>query len=170
MLNNIPVQINKAARQVVLKHPNSMPCTVFRRVLLRAGTQPHISMGGVPTMGGVGVMSSEDEEDFEYQVLGDAMWLYADPAQPSSVVDIGDSQEATAQQRGLVESLVAPGMAGYFVPERRDLIYLEPGVPGVAIAVEVVDIESRVNIFPHTKVFVCNVRDDAHLFPDGMNP
>jgi hypothetical protein len=170
MLNNVPIQINKAQRQVVLKHPNSMPCTVYRRVLLRPGTQPHIAMGGVPTMGGVGILSSEDEQDIEYQLLGDGMWLYADPVQPGSLTEVGDSEEATAQQRGLVESLVPPGDAGHFVPKRRDLIYLEPGVPGVAIAVEVVEIESRVNIFPHTKVFVCNVRDDAHVFPDNVNP
>ena len=67
MLTNVPSAVNRMARNVVINHPNTWECQVFRKRVTRTDGAP---VGGLPTMGGLGVLDSEDEESIDYDHLG----------------------------------------------------------------------------------------------------
>ena len=69
MLNSVPKAINDAARTVTLRHPNRMDATVWRKEVNRTASG---EVGGMPNIGGVGVLDSEDEADYSYEPVGDA--------------------------------------------------------------------------------------------------
>ena len=53
MLTNVPSAVNRMARNVVINHPNTWECQVFRKRVTRTDGAP---VGGLPTMGGLGVL------------------------------------------------------------------------------------------------------------------
>ena len=65
MLTNVTKSVIYATRQVVLRHPNSFPCSAWRKKVLRVELDPDTgdesTMSGLPTMGGMGVLKSDDE-------------------------------------------------------------------------------------------------------------
>ena len=160
MLTSVPTAVNKATRAVVLRHPNSMPCTVWRkritRVELNGNGQPS-EMGGAPTLGGMGVLRSEDETDFEYDELGPGMCLFVGPFQPADVNDREDGLLQPQQQEAQVEAKEM----GAFDVNVGDLVIIEMGL-GVVLAYEAAGLTGSVNIPPYVTKVVLNPRDDLH--------
>ncbi|MCK9394218.1 MAG: hypothetical protein M0Q44_01340 [Methylobacter sp.] len=106
MLNNVPDAINKLARNVVINHPNSFNCTGVRKRVTRAG--PIVS--GLPTLGGLGVMSNDDEEDIDWDLLGNGYALKAESFSPSMMMDRQDANNGFADEfKFLIEPEVLQG-------------------------------------------------------------
>src|SRR5690242_10757353 len=88
MLNNVPEAINRMTRNVVMNHPNTYSVQVFRKTITR--TAPD-TVAGAPTMGGLGVLDSMDEEQFEYAFLGNGFAMPAEGFAPAPMVKRGDA-------------------------------------------------------------------------------
>lgn len=159
MLNKVPQHINRAARTVVLRHPNAWPAFVYRKAVTRTNT-PSEEMGGAQTLGGMGVLSSEDEDEVTWSELGYAAVLVAEPYQGGRLSDRDDAIDATAAEfLVLIEPVAEPGSEGYFTVKQHDVTYILIG-EGVKIAFEVIRIEGNVSIPPYTRRYVLNKRDD----------
>lgn len=171
MLNNVPVGVAHNTRQVVLYHPNSMECDVYRKRVLRTevgpGGQPS-TMGGAPTLGGMGVLKNEDEAEFDYVLVGEAKVLFAGIVQPASINDRGNAPEADMRE-AQIASLAAPGSPDFFEADNQDLIALKVGF-GVVLAFTVEDVIGNVLIPPYTRKYLLQPRDDLHaldpILPD----
>lgn len=172
MLTSVPTAINQSTRQVVLRHPNTMPCTVWRKVIKRVETKGEINpdsptpaeasvFGGMPTLGGMGVLRSEDESDFEYVPLGDARCLFAGPYVPNDLNERDDAVLQQPMQEAQIESIAEPGTPGYFVADTSNLVMITPGL-GVVLAYEVATVTGQANIPPYVRKLVLNPRDDLH--------
>lgn len=160
MLNTVPSTINQLARQVVINHPNAYNCEVYRKTILR--TSDSMS-GGLPTMGGLGVLSSDDEEDFEYTFVGNGFCLQVEGFQPSMMMDRQDANNNSEDElRFLIEPETMNGMPGWFDVRKNDVLYIVIGEV-VKLGFEVVGIETTVNIPPFTNRYICNRRDDLHI-------
>ncbi len=164
MLNAVPRTINAASRQITLRHPNSFDCIVSRRVNKRveagADGKPSES-AGMPTLGGMGVLRSEDEAEFEYVPLGPAKVLSSAPFSPMDLNDPASATLAEQQKEALIECVAAPGTPEYFEAQNNDLLMMDLGL-GVIMAFEVAVLESRVNVPPYTRRYVLNPRDDLN--------
>lgn len=154
MITAIPQRVAQASRQVTLKHPNALHCFVFRKKVVRQG---NAGPGGLPTLGGMGVLSSEDEPEFEYVKLGEARILITSHFEPSSLSD----SENFPLPVSVAEAQIEPLDVTAFDVQKNDLVAATPG-GGVLIAFEVVDMPSTVNIYPYTRKFVVSPRDDLH--------
>ncbi len=159
MITEVPIKITQATRAVTLKHPNSMDCVIYRKVNKRSNPDGE-EMGGIPTLGGLGVLSSEDEPDFEYEELGAAKILVT--SRYESNLDMADSGDSiapdTMMQEAQIES-VEPVPA--FTPKKNDLIAVMPG-GGVVIGFEIVGTTASVGIYPYTTKYVIAARDELH--------
>lgn len=159
MQTQIPRNTNKAARMVVLRHPSSTEVVVFRRVLLR--TDPGGTMGGLPTLGGMGVLEQEDEDSYDVQELGPGRLLPCEAFTPSEMVDRNDGINAAegVLSYALIEPTAAEGEAGHFEVKSRDLVFLVVW-EGVYVGYEVVGRETNINIPPFSRRYVLAKRDD----------
>lgn len=165
MLNNVPAGINRSARLVTLRHPNSMEATLYRKVVKRAADSTPASMGGMPTIGGLGVLDSEDEADYEYQELGEAKVVFIGQFQAptNNMVDADNGLNyADAPIEALVECVVEPTDPAYFTPDSRDMLMVMPG-GGFAIAYEIAGVTGNVNIPPYTRRYLLTARQDADV-------
>ena len=164
MLTAVPNAVNAAARRVTLKHPNAMPCTVWRKQVTRAtmpgGAAPTM-MGGLPTLGGMGVLSSSDEDRIEYIELGPASMLSLGQYQPNDMVDRDNGIVAELGIEARVEPIAEPGQPGHFVVDKDDLLAVTPGL-GVVLAYEVVNVLTQANIPPYVRKLGVMPRDDLH--------
>lgn len=164
MLHSVPTQINKAARSVTLRHPNGIPCHAFRQRVLR---QADGSMGGMPTLGGLGVLDSSDEPDVDWELLGDAKLLIVENFQSSMVVDRGDALDnAEPQIVALIEALMPAEDAAHFVAKTKDVLYMLLHAD-VKLAYEIVAIDGNINIGPYSRKYILQKRDDL-TYIDGF--
>ncbi|NDI85076.1 hypothetical protein [Undibacterium crateris] len=164
MLNSIPKQIAKGARSVTLKHPNAFDCDAYRKVLSRGSDG---QMGGVPTMGGLGVLDSEDEDDVDWHLLGDCKMLQVGTFEPSSFNDRETTLDVKyTQMIALIESLADPDTKEYFIADKHDVIFINIS-ESVAIGFEIVDIIGDINIAPYTRKYVLEKRDEL-LYVNGF--
>lgn len=162
MLKNVPAAVNRQARNVVINHPNTMNCQVFRKEVTRSGD----IVGGLPEMGGLGVISAEDEEQFTYTWVGNGYSLQVEIFQPAMMMDRRDANNgAESEFKFLIEPESALGQAGYFNPQKYDVMYLllGDGPAPAKIAFEIVGIEAVLNIPPYTSRYIANRRDDLHV-------
>lgn len=171
MLTNVPTAIQAASRQVVLRHPNSSICWVWRKVVTRVenvpGTSTPSTMGGSPTLGGMGVLRSEDEADFDYVELGEGRCMFCGVYQPNDEVERGNALLQSPMQEAQVVSLGALGQAGHFIPDTGDIVMTTPGL-GVVLVFEVATITGLANIPPYIQKLVLNPRDDLHQLTPFM--
>lgn len=172
MLSNIPFGINTIARNVIINHPNTFNCEVYRRKLKRE-TNPEI--GGMPTMGGMMVMTVSDESEITWELVGIAYALPADAFQPSIAMDRRDINNGfSTEYRFLVEPEEMIGNPGGFKIEKNDVFYIimGDGPDAAKIAHEIIDVEATVNVPPYVERYVTNRRDDLDLMPgdDGTEP
>ncbi|WP_186083656.1 hypothetical protein [Burkholderia gladioli] len=163
MINEIPLAVVKASRAVTLRHPNSMDCTVYRKVFKRKSPDGS-SEGGIPTLGGIAVLSPEDEEEFEYQALGPGKILVL--ARFEGPIDLSDRLDSLPPSLNMQEAKIEPlplddGSVPDWAPQKYDLVGAEPG-GGVLVAFEILGAVSSVGIYPYTKKFIIGARDELH--------
>jgi len=153
VLNNVPLAIRRSVRAVTLNHPNRMTCTVYRKVITR--TAPD-TLGGLPTLGGLGVLEDDDEADFEYQSLGDGVVVMLQVYQGGFRSDDNSllDNPNTSQQETLLEPLIDDG----FTPKKHDLVSIVIG--DAVLPYEITDITGTVNIPPFTQKYVLQLRDE----------
>lgn len=153
MLNNVPLAIRRSVRAVTLNHPNRMTCTVYRKVITRVAPD---TLGGLPTLGGLGVLEDDDEADFEYQSLGDGVVVMLQVYQGGFRSDDNSllDNPNTSQQETLLEPLIDDG----FTPKKHDLVSIVIG--DAVLPYEITDITGTVNIPPFTQKYVLQLRDE----------
>ena len=153
MLNNVPLAIRRSVRAVTLNHPNRMTCTVYRKVVTRVAPT---MIGGLPTLGGLGVLEDDDEADFEYQSLGDGCVVMTGTYQGGFRSDDNSllDNPNTSQQEALLEPLTDDG----FTPKKHDLVSIVIG--DAVLPYEITDITGTVNIPPFTQKYVLQLRDE----------
>lgn len=162
MLHSVPAAINRMARNVVINHPNAFNCQVFRKTI----TRPNAEDGGLPVMGGLGMLDGGDEEQFTYAWLGNGFAVQVDSFQPSLMMDRGDANNGTTNEsRFLIEGEEPDGTPGSFEPKNSDVLYLllGSGDSPAKLAFEIVGVEAALNIPPYTTRYVANRRDDLHV-------
>ncbi|MDF0605401.1 hypothetical protein HZU77_007020 [Neisseriaceae bacterium TC5R-5] len=158
----IPDTLNRLTRNVILNHPRSWECQLFRKQLMR---QSDSSMGGLPTLGGLGVLDAEDEEALTYAHLGNGYALAAEAFTPATMVDRLDTHNGSGDEcRFLIEPEEPSGFPGYFVIRKSDVLYIVLS-ESVKMAYEIVAIETLVNIAPFVTRYVCNRRGELDCLP-----
>ena len=130
-----------------------MTCTVYRKVITR--TAPD-TLGGLPTLGGLGVLEDDDEADFEYQSLGDGVVVMLQVYQGGFRSDDNSllDNPNTPQQETLLEPLIDDG----FTPKKHDLVSIVIG--DAVLPYEITEITGTVNIPPFTQKYVLQLRDE----------
>jgi hypothetical protein len=146
VLNNVAIAVRRSNRIVVLRHPNAIDASVLRRRVVRTAAAEGGDMGGLPTLGGIGVMDAEDEPEVEYDSLGPAKVLFTEQYQPTTMADRRDAPEAMPTAQALIE----PITEGLFDIKDGDLVMLNPGA-GVTIPYEVTNVINAVNIPPYAQ-------------------
>ena len=158
MLSNVTNAVNRMRRNVVMNHPNAYNCELYSRALQRTAPE---EIGGIPTLGGASVMSSEDEENISYSWLSDGYAMKAELFASAPMMDRGDAHNRIGNEfRFLVE--LNDGSAQI---KKRDVMYLLVGgtVTPARLAFEIVGIETPLDIPPFTTVYIANRRDDLHV-------
>lgn len=160
MLTNVPTGINRMARNIVINHPNSFECQMYRKSVDRANESV---VSGMPTIGGLGVISAEDEENISYDLLGNGYALQAEPFSPSSIMERQDANNGFANEfRFLIEPEQPTGAVGSFMIKKGDVMLIVIS-DDVRLAYEVVDTETVMNISPFAMRYVTNRRGDLDL-------
>ena len=153
-LTGVPSAINKAVRATVINHPLTSNCSIVRKKVNRVGGPV---VGGLPTLGGLGVLNSEDESDIEWEPLGNGYMLPADPFSPSQMMDRQDANNGSIPE---LRFLIEPENEGEFALKKYDVCFQIIG--NVRLAFEIVSVETTSNVPPFTERYVCNRRDDMH--------
>ena len=170
MLHSVPMAINRAARQVVLRNPNAFKLYALRRTVNRveidpATGQPNES-GGSPTLGGMTVLRAEDEADISYSELGEGRMLFVDGVpEPADVNDANAGLLGASSRMARIESMVDQTEPGFFEAAQGDLLVIDMGM-GASLVYEVVTLSSRCHIPPYNRIVIVNLRDDL----DNQNP
>ncbi|SFK63370.1 hypothetical protein SAMN05216302_101114 [Nitrosomonas aestuarii] len=156
MLNNVSNGVNRMVRNVVINHPNSWECQVFKKIVNRANPQ---------TIGGMGVLNSDDEDDVSWELLGSGYALSADMFSPSSMTDRLDANNGFSDEaRYLIEPENPAGTTDGFSVAKHNVIYIIVSEL-VRVAYEIVDIETVSNIPPFVFRYVTNRRADLDIMP-----
>jgi hypothetical protein len=158
MLNNVSIKIAQAARTVALKHPNSMDCAIYRKVLTRRN-EDNETLGGLQTLGGLGVLTPEDEAEYEYVEVGEARMYVTNPFQ--GPVDMTDRNDSMAPGTEMSEALIEPTQVPEFPIKKYDLCAAFPG-GGVVVVWEIVSMPTMTGIYPYVTKYVIAPRDDLN--------
>lgn len=116
MLTNVPTAINSLARNVVINHPNAFNAVMVRKRVTRTAAT---SVMGYPTLGGLGVISSEDEESIEWDLLGNAYALETEMFTPGMMMDRQDANNGGIDEfRFLIEpeTMIGNGTGALLTP------------------------------------------------------
>lgn len=122
MLTSVSDAVNRASGLVTLRHPNSFKnCPMFLKQYLGVANE---SMGGLPTINGVGRLSREDEAEYDWVQIGTATLLLASPYVASPFNDRRDSVDyVEPQYDALIECELDPSDRGFFVCKKGDVVY-----------------------------------------------
>lgn len=154
MLNIVPSTINRMSAQIVHNHPNSIAIQAFRKRVIRTP---------VDSLGGLGVMLATDEEDYEFDFLGNGSALQVDGAfSPSLMNDNADAAHLSgAEFRFLIQPNAQSNEPEWFDASVGDIIVLWLMDDGsLKIPFEIVGLETVNNLPPFSVRFICNRRDD----------
>jgi len=160
MLNNVAIAINKANRQRTLREPNALDCVLFTKQVDRVGEGN--AFDGAPTLGGAGMLSSEDEVNYTWVIAGDARIHFAQgfAAPLGNMADNGGRLDFEDQVlEASIEPILNPGTEGYVQPDRQMLVAVLVG-GGVIVNYQIVDVTGSVNIHPYTRKYLLNPRPD----------
>lgn len=162
MLNQVPNALRKANRTMVMRHPNSMECQVWRLKATRTAGAQAGNEGGLPTLGGLAVMKADDEPEVEYEMLGSGMVQFCGVYEPTTLSDARDNAEAeaTAIAPALIEPLVENG----FECKPNDMVMVMPG-GGVVVTYEVTRVLNTVNIPPYVPKYELSALGDMMFVP-----
>lgn len=160
MLNNVPIAVSKMARNVIINHPNTWECQLYRKSVNRVGGA---LVGGLPTLGGMAVLNSEDEYDITFTHLGNGFALEAEMFQPSAMMDRQDANNgANTEFKFLIEPEMMSGMPGHFDVRNSDVMVLILA-DSVRLAFEIVGVETTLNIPPYVTRYIANRRGDLDI-------
>lgn len=160
MLTQVPNAQRIAARAMVTRHPNAFECQVWRKVVLRA--EGGDTVGGLPTLGGMGTTDAEDEPNFTYELLGDGFCLFTGTYPGTTLTDRRDSAEP---QTG--EALIEPEEVDAWAPKDGDLVALMPG-GGVVVTYEVTKVLNVTLIPPYVARYELSPQGDL-TFIDALD-
>ncbi|ASF48193.1 hypothetical protein CEK71_20195 [Methylovulum psychrotolerans] len=111
-------------------------------------------------MGGMGVLSFDDEEDVAWAFVGNGYALQVDGFSPSQMTDRQDANNGFQDEfRFLLEP---ESEAPEAMPQKHDVVMVLITTV-VRLAFEIVAIETTSNIPPYTQRYVCNRRADLNL-------
>lgn len=158
MMHSIPTEIDRAARQVVLRAPNSMECVVFRKKLLRTAED---LVGGLPMIAGIGLLDSEDEAEYEYEELGEGRVLFAGNY-AAAASNINDSDDGVIYGEGTMLLRVESKVEGAFEVKKHDMLQVMPG-NGFVMPYEVVGRTSPTSIPPYVRQWIVEPRQDDQV-------
>jgi len=163
MSHLIPAAMNAALRNVLLHHPHTFHCEIYRKIILRSSDE---NSAGLPTLGGLAVLDSMDEDDFDYVFVGMGFALPISGFAPVSIYQNEDAAlEAENKVCFVIESETETDQPDYFSIKRHDVMYLrlnnDPQPP--KLAWEILSRESRGNLSGFTRRFICARRDHLHL-------
>ena len=149
MLKQVAIAINRSARQVVLRHPNSFTVAIARKQVTHMKLDAD---GNSSKIGGMDTLRNEDEDEaeIEYVGLGDARMLYAAPFSQANMIEQDNATLVGAQREVMIEATATPGTVGYFEVDTDDLVMVEMGL-GVILAFEVATVTGTVNMPPYTR-------------------
>ncbi len=167
MLTNVPKQINRAARQVTLRHPNSMDCALWKKEIKRAPSSTPEHFGGMPTVGGMGVLDSEDEADYSYVPLGNARIVFTERYEPATgnMIDTEDGLNYTeAPRQAMIECVAEPGSPDWVLPDKPMVVTCFPG-NGVVVPYQIVGTTGNIEIPPYTRKYLLNPLSDSAQWP-----
>ena len=155
----IPITINRAARAVVLNNPNSFHANCIRKVFNR----PEPIVMGLPTLGGLGVVSQDDEYDVDFISLGNA-YAYQVGFQAAQMMDRLDANNGDGNEFiFLIEpEFLLPDSRGFEL-KKGDIFRLTIMVIAGSTsyqAFEVTRAETTTNIPPFTVRYVCERRSE----------
>ncbi|QFY42988.1 hypothetical protein F6R98_10480 [Candidatus Methylospira mobilis] len=156
MLSNVPTAINKMTRKVIKHHPNAYNCQIFRKAVNR----PDPQMGGIPTLGGIGVLDTEDEEDISWEWIANGYSMTVESFQPSPMMSRQDANNGDTEEYRFL--IVPEDDAADLQLKKHDVVYLLLG-EFIRLAYEIVGIETVINIPPYAMRYVMNRRDDLHM-------
>ena len=177
MLTNVSSAADRMTWRVVSGHPNAWECQIFRRVVNRVAPDGG-EVGGLPTLGGLGVISGEDEPDLRYEWVGSGYALQAESFTPSIMVD---RRDASRSEGDVWRYLIVPeqphGERGWFDLRVGDVMYLilsaptadDPDAPTAKLAWEIVGLESVINAPPFGIRYLCNRRDDLNVVDERLS-
>ncbi|MFJ3685538.1 hypothetical protein [Pseudomonas sp. NPDC090208] len=163
MLNNVAIQIERANRQRTLRDPNAIACVLFEKHVTR--TSDDETYDGYPTIGPLGVMSDEDETQYEWVEVGEGKVVFSQGF-TAPLGNTSDDSSRLDYPEGDIEAsiatLIEPGAEGYVEPAKRMLVALLMG-DGVIVNFEIVDVTGNVNIPPYTRKYLLNPRGDEEV-------
>lgn len=162
MLNQVAETMRRANRAMVLRHPNALDCQVWRRKVTRTAGAEAGTIGGLPTLGGLTVMDSDDEPEADYELLGEGRVLFAGTYQPTALSDRRDVAMPDDQQPGI--ALIEPVECGAFEPKDGDLVMGMPGA-GIVVTWEVTGVLNTVNIPPYVPKYELMPQEDLLWIP-----
>lgn len=160
MLNNVAIAVNKANRQRTLREPNAIDCVLFTKRVDRVGEGN--AFDGAPTLGGAGMLSSEDEVNYSWVIACDARIHFAQgfAAPLGNTSDDGGRLDYEDQVlEASIEPVPNPGTPEYVQPGKDMLVAVLVG-GGVIINYQIVDVTGNVNIPPYTRKYLLNPRPD----------
>ncbi|MDQ7977148.1 hypothetical protein QYH69_07795 [Paraburkholderia sp. SARCC-3016] len=156
MLSTVPQQMNLMARNVTLRHPNSMDCEVYRKVVTRTSDT---ETEGYPTLGGMTVLDSEDEAAIDWEEIGPAKLLNCEPFVSAQMVNRDDGiDQANAEMYVMVEFLTPAADPNAKVVDKHDVLVIEISTD-VKIAYEVMEVDAVVNVPPFARRYRIEKRD-----------
>lgn len=170
MLNNVAIAINRANRQRTLREPNAIDCVLFDKRVDRVSESA--GYDGYPELGGAGVISDEDEVNYEWVYACDARIHFAQgfAAPLGNTADTGDRLGyPEGPTEASIEPIIDPGKDGYVQPAKRMLVALLMG-DGLIINYEIVDVTGTLNIPPYTRKYLVNPRPDEAVTMDYPAP
>ncbi len=165
MLNRVPEAVRTGVRAMVLRNPNAMNCRGLRKEVTRTAGAGPAEVGGAPTLGGMAVMSNDDEPQVDYVPLGDGKVLFAGVFQPVKLSDGRDAPE----QADSGEAIVEPLEAGEWALRDGDLLLVSPG-GDVLIPYEVTRVLTNIAIPPYVQRVELAAQGDAVFDPDTAGP
>ncbi|NDY89724.1 hypothetical protein [Ideonella livida] len=170
-LSPVAASLQLSARMITLNHPAAMDCQVYRKSVSRTAhtDAPGETIGGLPLLGGVPVLSDEDEADVDWDpVLPEdqihAKCLLLGGYSGSSMLDNGQGPDAPALQEARIEPLAAPGSPGYFELSKGDLIMVMPG-GGVVFTFAVQDFSNTLMLPPYVPKVILAAQGDLTYIP-----
>jgi len=164
MLTAVPAAVNSSSRIVTLRHQNSQDATLYRKVLNRVDT-PAEEVNALPTIGGLGILDSEDEADFTYEEVGDCKVMFTG-AYAAADGNWNRSDTGIVYPEGTIEALIecvlSPTDPNFIVPDYHDMVMVMPG-SGFVLPYEVVGITSPINIPSNSRRYHLAPRSDLNV-------
>lgn len=164
--SQVPEALYRAMYQRLLTAPNVFDVEVFRR---EANRQTPIEENDLPVVGGMGQLSIDDEEDYDYQPIGNGLLQFIGQYQEQPVSSSGESLAGNEQnpQMAVIMSEIPIGQAGSFEVERNDFLVLKYGLDN-AIPYTVAEILSPIGVSGFVKRYIIQRADDLPYVNDDL--